>query len=132
MPERVQTDSDAENQSQIGVGQTDQANRALHQINPNWVEDGHGLRGPQRTVARVIARPHPIQFNIDNQRNPPNPATGSFMVTTEDASGYAPGSGVAEVDSVTILTFDQDVFEIYDGGGGQCVVKLKTCDASCP
>jgi hypothetical protein len=57
---------------------------------------------------------------------------GTVTVTVEDASGYAPGDGVSEVDNVTTITFDQDNFEIYDGGGGQCVVKLKTCPATCP
>jgi hypothetical protein len=58
--------------------------------------------------------------------------TGTITVTTEDVSGYTPGTGVSEVDDVDTLTFDQDVFEIFDGGGGQCVVRLKTCDATCP
>jgi hypothetical protein len=58
--------------------------------------------------------------------------SGMLRVTTEDASGYAAGSGVSSVLGINVLTFDQDNFEIYDGGGGQCVVKLKTCDATCP
>ena len=55
----------------------------------------------------------------------------TITVTVEDASGYTPGSGVGSVSGVTTLTFDQDMFEIFDGGGGQCVVRLKTCDATC-
>jgi len=57
---------------------------------------------------------------------------GGITVTAEDASGYAPGAGVGSVENVDVLTFDQDLFEIYDGGGGQCVVKLKTTDCSPP
>lgn len=125
----VQTDSDAEAQSQPGVGHVDQTNRALHQINANWQEDGHGIRGPQRAVSQERAQPHPIRFEIDNSRGE-TPPGGSIIVTTEDASGYTPGTGVSEVDGVTKLTFDQDLFEIFDGGGGQCVVRLKTTNCS--
>jgi hypothetical protein len=55
---------------------------------------------------------------------------GSVTVTVEDASGYAPGAGVGSVSNVDTLTFDSNLFEIYDGGGGQAVVKLKTTDCS--
>jgi hypothetical protein len=62
----------------------------------------------------------------------PTPPPATITVTVEDASGFAPGAGVPEVDHVHTLTFDSNMFEIYDGGGGQCVVKLKVCPATCP
>ncbi len=67
----IQTDSDAEGQFQPGVGKSDQVNRAIHQINPNWVEDGYGIIGPQRPIVpRERATPNPIDFvfNNPNQR----------------------------------------------------------------
>ena len=57
---------------------------------------------------------------------------GTIRVLVEDASAYMPGDGVDEVDDVTILSFDIDNFEIYDAGSGKCVIKLKTCPATCP
>lgn len=133
MADSIQTDSDAGSQSQVGVGKVDRTPKALHQIQPNWIEDGHGIVGPRRqVVVPQSARPHRMDFGIDNVSNPDPVGGGKITVTTEDASGYTPGTGVATVPSVTTLTFDQDVFEIFDGGGGQCVVRLKTCDATCP
>jgi len=130
MADNIQTDSDSQGPIQPGVGRSDQTNKQLHQINPNWVEDGYGVVGPQRQVIpQSPVTPHPVKFGIDNSIQP-NPALGAIVVTTEDTSGYTPGSGVPTVSDVTTLTFDQDLFEIFDGGGGQCVVKLKTTDCS--
>jgi len=69
---------------------------------------------------------------LDGSNSGSSGGVGKITVTVEDASGYAPGAGVMSVGNVDTLTFDQDNFEIYDGGGGQCVVKLKTCPATCP
>lgn len=129
----VQKDSDAGAQSQTGVGRVNQVTKALHEVQPNWTEDGYGIRGPQRQVVpKSNASPFPMDFRVDNSRNSPLSGGGAIVVTTEDATGYTPGTGVSTVNGVTTLTFDQDVFEIFDGGGGQCVVRLKTCDATCP
>ncbi len=93
MIERVQTDTDAEGQTQIGVGRSDQLNRAIHQIQANWQEDGHGIRGPQRSVIQTQARPFPMPFGINDARvNPassqctPNapPTTGTHLWGTVD------------------------------------------------
>ncbi len=71
MAENIQTDSDAESQSQPGVGKVDQVNRSLHQINPNWIEDGYGIIGPQRPIIpKVDPHPTPMEFKIDNSFPP--------------------------------------------------------------
>lgn len=65
----IQTDSDSQGPIQPGVGRSDQVGRALHQINPNWVEDGFGIVGPQRPIVpREQPQPHPVRFGIDNSR----------------------------------------------------------------
>jgi len=69
MADNIQTDSDSQGPIQPGVGRSDQTNKSLHQINPNWVEDGYGVVGPQR---QVIPKPQPqpprMDFGIDNSR----------------------------------------------------------------
>jgi len=75
MDEHVQTDSDSQGPIQPGVGRSDQTNRSIAQINPNWVEDGYGIVGPQRPVIpQPLSRPPPMEFGIDNSfpLNEPN------------------------------------------------------------
>lgn len=63
--ERNQTDSDAGGQSSVGVGRVEDLNRKLHEIQPNWIADGYGLRGPQAARQReVAARPESMQFGL--------------------------------------------------------------------
>jgi hypothetical protein len=65
MAENIQTDSDSQGPIQPGVGRSDQTSKALHQINPNWVEDGFGVVGPQRQVIpKPEQRPPPMDFTI--------------------------------------------------------------------
>jgi hypothetical protein len=65
MAERIQTDTDADPQSAIGVGQVDQTLRALHEIQPNWLADGYGIRGPQQTRdRRESVSPTPMEFGL--------------------------------------------------------------------
>lgn len=106
----------------------------IFDFQPDWKTDGHGLRGPQDERAGEVARPTEMSFGIGERNASSDPLSGNgrITVTVEDASGYVAGSGVAQVTKVDVLTFDQDNFEIFDGGGGQCVVKLKTCPATCP
>jgi len=86
MAENIQTDSDSQGPIQPGVGRSDQTNKALHQINPNWVEDGYGVVGPQRQVIpQAPLRPPSMEFGIDNSR-PPNTQT-SCAPSTPPASG---------------------------------------------
>lgn len=105
MAENIQTDSDAEGQFQPGVGKSDQVNRAIHQINPNWVEDGHGIVGPQRQIVpKENARPSPIEFGIDNSRNSVGSETGPCDPIAPPGSGtYVWGSvdGVCQWISTT-------------------------------
>ena len=90
MPANNQTDTDAGAQSVVGTDQVDQISRALHQVRPNWAEDGHGVRGPQRPVIpSQLARPNPVEFQFpassNNNRTPgacdPSapPATGTYV-----------------------------------------------------
>jgi hypothetical protein len=53
--------------------------------------------------------------------------TGSITVTVEDVSGYS-GGGISSLENVDVITFDSSLFELYDGGGGQAVIKPKTTD----
>ena len=45
------------------------------------------------------------------------------QVTTEDASGYS-GDGQDFLDDIDVLTFNEEDFDLFDGGGGQAIVKL--------
>lgn len=70
MAENIQTDSDSQGPIQPGVGKTDQTNRAIHQINPNWVEDGYGIVGPQRPVIQPqSATPTPMPFGVSKPQS---------------------------------------------------------------
>ncbi len=106
-------------------------------IQPSWKTDGLGLRGDQPFGERgreFRPSPPPMEFVIGNTGGGVGPSAGggTIDVSVEDTSAYTPGTGVSEVDNVNRITFDQDNFEIFDGGGGQVVVKLKTCPATCP
>lgn len=98
----------------------------VHNTNSDWMNDSHGLRGPQDVGQKRTVQAQPSDFKVTDKQWFSAPGGGQVTVTVEDVSGYAPGSGVGTVEGVDVLTFDQDLFEIYDGGGGQCVVKLKT------
>ncbi len=50
------------------------------------------------------------------------------QVTTEDASGFV-GGGTDFLEDIDVLTFDDNSFDVYDGGGGQAVITL-TSEAS--
>jgi|SRR6516164_8547511 hypothetical protein len=76
-------------------------------------------RGPSGAVFRL-------------RLNPSINGGGGFKVTAEDTSGYIEGGDVGEVDGVDTLTFDTQEFMIFDGGGGQCVIRARTCPSSCP
>ncbi len=115
------------------------AEETTPEMQPQWKADGLGLRGEQPFDSRdrtFRPSPPPMNFVIQGTGGGSIPASGggggTIDVTVGDASGYEPGAGVGEVDNVTNIMFDQDNFEIYDGGGGTCVVKLKTCPATCP
>lgn len=82
--EHNQTDSDAGGQSSVGVGRVEDLKRLLHEVQPNWIADGYGLRGPQEARQReVAATPIPMEFGLpsgdkagfgesNNDCNPPN------------------------------------------------------------
>lgn len=90
-----------------------------------------GLEGKNMHLDEKVGEGTVYNAGIGDDGSGGDSGFGTIRVTVEDASGYEPGSGVPLVNGVMILTFDQDNFEIYDGGGGQCVVKLKTCPATC-
>lgn len=46
-------------------------------------------------------------------------------VTVEDNSGFS-GGGIPSMSDVVTLTPDNNLFELYDGGSNQAVIKLKT------
>ncbi len=71
MADKVPIDSNAGTSSQVGVGRAQQIGRALHQINPNWVEDGYGIVGPQRQVVRQNATPSGMEFGVNNNAGKP-------------------------------------------------------------
>ncbi len=70
MADKLPIDSNAGSQSQVGVGRAEQPNRPLHQINPNWVEDGYGIVGPQRQITRQSATPASMEFGVNNNSSP--------------------------------------------------------------
>lgn len=50
-------------------------------------------------------------------------------VTVEDNSGFS-GGGIPSMSNVVTLTPDNNLFELYDGGSDQAVLKLKTVTGS--
>lgn len=85
--ENRQTDSDAGVQSQVGVGHVERITKALHEVNPNWVDDGFGIVGPQRPVIpQPLATPHPMPFLIDNPGRG-GAGTGDCTPTNPPGSG---------------------------------------------
>jgi N-acetyl-gamma-glutamylphosphate reductase len=62
---------------------------------------------------------------ISGQRTEvPRDIDAGIIVTVEDVSGYS-GGGITKLNNVTTLTFDNTVFDLYDGGGGQAIIKCK-------
>jgi hypothetical protein len=94
MAEEIKRDSDAGTQSQIGVGRVDQTTKALHEIQPNWVEDGLGIVGPQRQRVRPPEEgPRRMDFNFPNDSSAAPPATGPCAPTAPPDTGtYVWGS----------------------------------------
>jgi hypothetical protein len=112
MADNIQTDSDSQGPIQPGVGRSDQTNKPLHQINPNWVEDGYGVVGPQRQVIpQSPVTPHPVKFGIDNSI--PNLTATGLIVT----------DGTTTITNVNKISFDGSVFTVVDYGNGEAHIQ---------
>lgn len=46
----------------------DFVSKTMHETQPNWTQDGFGLRGQQELVIRDSARPVEMRFSIDNSQ----------------------------------------------------------------
>ncbi len=61
------TDTDAGSGFTTGTGPSEQRGPSIHDIQPNWISDGHGIRGPQKPrVEEGRAQPFEIPFAPDN------------------------------------------------------------------
>ncbi len=94
-----QTDTDAPGPIATGVGVSEQNPRMVHQIQPNWVVDGYGIRGPQRQVIQPDIRKDPMTFGLPIPSQPiqtDDPSGNPCM----EAAGDPPGSGTWVLGSV--------------------------------
>lgn len=67
--ERVPTDTDANPQSSVGVGQSEQGYKSFYDTQPSWLTDGHGIRGPQQPRERPISvSPTPMDVGMPSGR----------------------------------------------------------------
>lgn len=71
--ETIQTDTELDNQSPVGVGQVSPLGRDLYSILPNWLADGFGVRGPQIQRRSEVAPPREQMFGnfVDNPTSRP-------------------------------------------------------------
>lgn len=83
------TDTDATGAFVVGTGRSDQAPRNILDIQPNWIADGYGVRGPQRPVQQERASPTPMDFApaTTSSRGPDSAPGGGCAPTTPPASG---------------------------------------------
>lgn len=89
MPERINIDTDAGPRSTVGVGTADLTSTALHEIAPSWLQDGFGVRGPQRQVQREMpVSPAPMDVGMPAGRK-----------TSSDPTGAAPCAPTAPPDN---------------------------------
>jgi|ERR1041385_1978984 hypothetical protein len=91
----------------------------LSEVDPSWMDDGLGVIGEQTDPDwSTNTQWDTIATSEDQQEQDfTGGSGGSLTVTTEDGSGWT--GNVTEVDGVTTLTFDSNMFRIYDLGGGQ-------------
>lgn len=115
--EYQQSDTNTNSQSAIGVGRAEQLVRSLHELQPSWVADGHGIRGPQEPRNRPpTVRPEPMEFGLPTGSRASSPeAGGSRQLTVTD--------GTVTVNSVVKISFDGSVFEVVDSGNGEAHVQ---------
>lgn len=93
MAENIKKDSDAGAQSQTGVGRVDPTTKALHEIQPNWVDDGHGIVGPQRQVVRPSTDgPRRMDFNFSNESRNSSNGSPCAPTTPPDTGTWVWGS----------------------------------------
>ncbi len=112
------TDTDASSGFTIGTGPTEQRGPNIHEINPTWLGDGHGIRGPQRQrVEETRAQPFEIPLAPDN--NPKSSdASSKHELTVTD--------GTTIVKNVTKISFDGSVFDVVDSGSGEAHIQCAT------
>ena len=110
--ENQQTDTDARGPFAPGVGAMEQNVKKLYDLQPNWVADGFGIRGPQRPEsAPESARPTEMNFGLDQGGKKgfgDPPTAGACAPTTPPASGT----------------------HVWGAVSGACQ-WIPTCDATC-
>lgn len=120
--QEVPIDQDSQNDNSETI-----SSQELSEIDPEWQTDGLGLRGRQ-PEEHPQAKLDPWDVSFTNQQGGQDgggkDGGGKLQVTQEDVSGYATGGG-SDVDKVDVLTVDQTIMEVFDGGGGQAIIKLK-------
>lgn len=120
--QEVPIDQDSQNDNSETI-----SSQELSEIDPEWQTDGLGLRGRQ-PEDHPQAKLDPWDISFTNQQGGQDgggkDGGGKIEVTAEDASGYS-GGGSSDLTNRDVLTVDSNLFEIYDGGGGQAVIKIK-------
>jgi hypothetical protein len=81
-------DTDATGPFAVGTGHSEQGSVDIRNINPNWIADGYGVRGPQKqSGVEERARPLDIPLAFDNSRNaPPTIPSSACAPTPRDPS----------------------------------------------
>ena len=91
--ERISTDTDSDSKSSIGVGQVNQVIRSLAEAQPNWLADGLGIRGPQRSQEQTSARSATMDFGIPSgTRHGADPVTGDQCNPPNDTDVFVRGA----------------------------------------
>lgn len=113
-------DTDATGPFATGTGSSTQGPVDIRSIQPSWIADGYGVRGPQKPEsAPVRAQPTEMPFAQDSARNTPP----SFPTGGENCD---PGFGAST--SIKYIKATQ-----WDAGTSTWVcVWLPTCEATCP
>lgn len=126
------------NSAWLGVGQSTPDDDYLTQyvtighVDVNTNDEGDVQVYPFNEVCGDIVVQYPpyletdelLQLSVDKDTGNVVWKTSKIaQITTEDVSGYT-GGGQDFVDDIDVLTFGEDDFDVYDGGGGQAIVRL--------
>lgn len=104
------------------------------EFQPSFIEDGGGITGGQGG---------PPPFEEDNQDWDTDAwsrddtaaedfisGRGGIEIACAAITGFA--TGETSVTGVTKITFNNQWFKIHDNGGGEVLIDLNTCNATCP
>lgn len=91
--ENVPTDTDAGPQSTVGVGVADTVTRALHETQPSWLQDGYGVRGPQRRESQEAAKPADMTFGTPSNGRSQQSRTKTGCAPTQPQGGDPEATG---------------------------------------